>query len=115
MQLLGARSSGDEGAVLLVILVGIIVLPAVIYFCAHLCRTAASGSVGIICALAIGNAAQQPVVQSEAAQPGADARNDTVAVLVTPASSEGASSGADLSAGVSAPSAVLSKEQNVLL
>lgn len=104
MQLLGARSSGNEGVMLLVILVGIIVLPAVIYFVRTYTELQRLEVVGIICALAVGNAAQQPVVQSEAVQPAADGRNDTIAVSAAPAPSAGASSGADPSAGVSAPS-----------
>lgn len=106
MQLLGARSSGNEGVMLLVILVGIIVLPAVIYFVRTYTELQRLEAVGIICALAVGNSAQQRAGQSEAVQPAGDAHSDNNAVVesTAPAPSAGASSGADPSAGVSAPS-----------
>ncbi|MGQ9829704.1 MAG: hypothetical protein ACUVSW_17775 [Roseiflexus sp.] len=106
IQLLGFRSSGNEGAVLLVILVGIIVLLAIIYFARSYTELRLLEAVGIIRALAIGNAAQQPVVQSEAVQPAGDAGSDNNAVVesTAPAASAGVSFDADPSAGVLTPS-----------
>ncbi len=132
-RLLGTRSSGSEGALLLVIAVGVIVLPAVIYFARTYAELRRLEAVGIICALAAGGSAQQHAGRSDAAQPTVDGHNDTVATPSSPAVSGdgssdvpalsgdlhsdtlsepnapavsgGGSSETDLSAGVSAPSA----------
>ena len=133
MRLLGTRSSGSEGALLPVIAVGVIVLPAVIYFARTYAELRRLEAVGIICALAAGGSAQQHAGRSDAAQPTVDGHNDTVATPSSPAVSGdgssdvpalsgdlhsdtlsepnapavsgGGSSETDLSAGVSAPSA----------
>ena len=133
MRLLGTGSSGSEGALLLVIAVGVIVLPAVIYFARTYAELRRLEAVGIICALAAGGSAQQYAGRSDAVQPAADARNDTSAAPASPAVSGDGSSDVpapsgnlcsdtapepnapavsgdgspetDLSAGVSAPSA----------
>ena len=132
-RLLGTGSSGSEGALLLVIAVGVIVLPAVIYFARTYAELRRLEAVGIICALAAGGSAQQHAGRSDAAQPTVDGHNDTVATPSSPAVSGdgssdvpalsgdlhsdtlsepnapavsgGGSSETDLSAGVSAPSA----------
>ena len=126
-------SSGNGGALLPVIAVGIIILPAVIYFARTYAELRRLEAVGIICALAAGGSAQQYAGRSDAAQPTVDGHNDTVATPSSPAVSGdgssdvpalsgdlhsdtlsepnapavsgGGSSETDLSAGVSAPSA----------
>jgi len=113
--------------------VGIIILPAVIYFARTYAELRRLEAVGIICALAAGGSAQQHAGRSDAAQPTVDGHNDTVATPSSPAVSGDGSSDvpalsgdlhsdtlsepnapavsasgspdADLSAGVSAPSA----------
>lgn len=132
-RLLGTGSSGNGGALLPVIAVGIIILPAVIYFARTYAELRRLEAVGIICALAASGSAQQHAEPSDAAQSAAGARNDAGAAPTAPAvSGDGSSdrpapSGAlrpdtlpepnapavsgdgspetDLSAGVSAPSA----------
>ena len=112
---------------------GIIILPAVIYFARTYAELRRLEALGIICALAAGGSAQQYAGRSDAVQPAADARNDTSAAPASPAVSGDGSSDvpapsgnlcsdtapepnapavsasgspdADLSAGVSAPSA----------
>ena len=105
MRLLGTGSSGSEGALLLVIAVGVIVLPAVIYFARTYAELRRLEAVGIICALAAGGSAQQYAGRSDAAQPTVDGHNDTNAAPAAPAVSGDGSPETDLSAGVSAPSA----------
>jgi len=85
MRLLGTRSSGSEGALLLVIAVGVIVLPAVIYFARTYAELRRLEAVGIICALAAGGSAQQHAGPSDAAQPAADGHNETSAAPAAPA------------------------------
>ncbi len=97
-RLLGTRSSGSEGALLLVIAVGVIVLPAVIYFARTYAELRRLEAVGIICALAAGGSAQQHSGSSNAAQPTVDGHNDTGATPSSPAVS------GDGSSDVSAPS-----------
>ena len=98
MRLLGTRSSGSEGALLPVIAVGVIVLPAVIYFARTYAELRRLEAVGIICALAAGGSAQQYAGRSDAAQPTVDGHNDTNAAPAAPAVS------GDGSPGVPAPS-----------
>ncbi len=92
MRLLGTGSSGSEGALLLVIAVGVIVLPAVIYFARTYAELRRLEAVGIICALAASGSAQQHAGSSDAVQPAADARNDTGAAPASPAVSGDGSS-----------------------
>jgi hypothetical protein len=92
MRLLGTGSSGSEGALLLVIAVGVIVLPAVIYFARTYAELRRLEAVGIICALAASGSAQQYAGRSDAVQPAADARNDTSAAPASPAVSGDGSS-----------------------
>ena len=101
MRLLGTRSSGSEGALLPVIAVGVIVLPAVIYFARTYAELRRLEAVGIICALAASGSAQQYAGRSDAAQPTVDGHNDTNAAPAAPAVS------GDGSPGVPAPSSDL--------
>ena len=91
-RLLGTGSSGNGGALLPVIAVGIIILPAVIYFARTYAELRRLEAVGIICALAAGGSAQQYAGRSDAVQPAADARNDTSAAPASPAVSGDGSS-----------------------
>jgi hypothetical protein len=97
-RLLGTGSSGNGGALLPVIAVGIIILPAVIYFARTYAELRRLEAVGIICALAAGGSAQQYAGRSDAAQPTVDGHNDTNAAPAAPAVS------GDGSPGVPAPS-----------
>jgi hypothetical protein len=98
MRLLRTGSSGNGGALLPVIAVGIIILPAVIYFARTYAELRRLEAVGIICALAAGGSAQQYAGRSDAAQPTVDGHNDTNAAPAAPAVS------GDGSPGVPAPS-----------
>jgi hypothetical protein len=92
MRLLRTGSSGNGGALLPVIAVGIIILPAVIYFARTYAELRRLEAVGIICALAAGGSAQQYAGRSDAAQPTVDGHNDTNAAPAAPAVSGDGSS-----------------------